>query len=173
GVGDVVVPDLVVVAASANGGTAVVVEPIVLDKMTAAAEPDAAAEPAHVAAADRRIRPWGGKRHMYAVGLGGRAGREVADLEIVAVDRDVVGRDGDRVAAGDRCGKVLAQAPGACLRDHRGDGVDEADAGVVAFPRDGGRGNPCGDQEGTCEPAVQAGARQGFGVNSHAFTRWL
>jgi hypothetical protein len=63
----------------------------------------------------------------------GIPGRQFTDLEIVAVDGDVVGVDRDGATAGIGRALVLAQAPHALLADHGRQRVDEAAAVVVAL----------------------------------------
>lgn len=58
--------------------------------------------------------------------------RQSANLEMVAVDGDIVGVNGDGVATGDGGRQVPAQAPGALSADGGGQRVDKAGAVFIA-----------------------------------------
>src|ERR1044072_6430215 len=61
--------------------------------------------------------------------------RNIAELEVAAVDSDVVGLDIDGVDVARGGADVVPQAPGTWRGDHRGYRVDEAGTGGVALPR--------------------------------------
>src|SRR5690554_709525 len=98
----------------------------------ASAEVDANAcpESTDAAAAHGKVLPIVG---IDTGGVRALARSQSADPEVIAVDGDVVGGDGDGVAVGDVGRQVLAQAPGALGADGRGQGVDEPGAVVVAL----------------------------------------
>src|SRR5690606_12163047 len=118
-----------------DGVMEVVVESNVFAQVARAYEDaDPGAEPAHVPVAHGNVLRVGRRDCIVA----GRVARgQPADLEIVAVDGDVVGGDGDGRSAGDRGAQVLLQAPRALGGDRGGQRIDEAGAVVVAL---GGKG---------------------------------
>src|SRR5207344_3245363 len=91
---------------------------------------DADKKATDIAVPDRGVEARGSND---AVGECSRARRESTDLEIVAIDRDVVGGDGDGLAAGDGGGQVLFETPRALGADRRRQRRDETGAVVVAF----------------------------------------
>src|SRR5690606_5717836 len=99
-----------------------------------------------------------------AVCLRSIAGGQATELEMVAVDRDVVRGDGDRAAAAgtDVGGQVPAQAPHALGGDDRGYRIDEARAVVEGF---GGGCRPGRWQQegGQGQAGRERGAENGHG----------
>src|SRR5690606_6978982 len=115
GIHDAIVPhDSAVVggiAVEVDADGEVVVEVVVFHQVPASAvQAHAKAEAADGAVPDRHVLAFLG---VDPVGIRRLARGKAADLEIVAVEGDVVGSDGDGVAAGDSGAQVLAQAPGA------------------------------------------------------------
>src|SRR5690606_7525248 len=112
------------VAHDVDAHVGVVVQAVVLDHVAtarASEQPHATPEATNVAVADGGVEALDG---VDAVGEGVVAAAKSAELEAVAVDRDVVGGDGDRRAAGHGGAEVLAQAPDALRADGRRDRIN-------------------------------------------------
>src|SRR5690606_15141539 len=125
---DLVALHQVVVALDLDADVEVVVEAIVLDQVVRAAiEPDPAIEAANVAMAYDDILLVEG---MDALGVGSSPRGQAAELEMVAIDGDVVRGDGDCVAAvrTDVGTQVSAHAPHVLGRDDRWYRINEARA---------------------------------------------
>src|SRR5690606_27482475 len=124
-----------------------------------ALEIDPSVEPTHVAMAHGDVLSVAG---VDAVSPGSIPRSQAADLEIVAVDGDVVGVDPDGTTACDGGAQVLVQAPHALGGDGGGQRIDEAGAVVVALGGHGAawRTNQPGKQ---CECREQATRRKVHG----------
>src|SRR5690606_23651576 len=119
----------------ADGRAGDVVQAVVPDDMAGRhvpAQVDADPESADAAVANRDVLAVVG---VDPVGLGADAAPEPAELEVVAVDGDIVGVDRDRRAGVDAGGQVVAQAPHALGRDARRERVDVAGATVETVGR--------------------------------------
>ena len=117
-------------ALDADAGRRIAIQAVVFDAMAAAVDQaDADLEAADIAVADGAVQAAvRGDARGHGAGPRGQA----AQLEVVAVERDVVGGDGDGHATAEGGAQVMAQAPGALGADQGGQGVDEPRAVVVA-----------------------------------------
>ena len=99
----------------------------------AGADTDASLKSLDRAAAHRDVRDGIG---VDADALSTGPGRNIAELEVVAIDRDVVVLDIDGVDVARGGADVVPQAPSTLRGNHRGYRVDEAGAAIVVL---GGR----------------------------------
>src|SRR5690606_20351200 len=108
----------------------VAVEPVLLNDVSAPGKHGSVIKSADVAAANDCVRA---VARIYPVSTGADPATQATNLEIIAVDRDVVGGDTNRVTGLDCRTHVLSQAPDALGADRGGNGVNETGAVVVAF----------------------------------------
>src|SRR6185369_1181996 len=99
------------IAGNIHSEVGIAVETVVLDQVTAAntarRKTVAAKEAADIAVSDGQVDAIS---RVDADRLRGHASRQPADLEVVAIENDVVGVDGDCGSASDRGGQILLEA---------------------------------------------------------------